>query len=175
MIELNKDNWDEFVYNFTDRLCNGYNVEVALKYFLEDYWTVLDGLASESMEKDDEEVEESLDVYFERKMNPIWEYVYTLNAEIDGLKKRVNLIDQMKVYGPTPKYPNNVPPVPKFYPESIPGNVPPWKIIPHANGYVPNTDFMTTTGYFQKVEEPKYTQEELEAWSNIRYTPPEGC
>jgi len=166
MMELEKKVWDDFVDTFTDRLKHGYSIEVALKYFIEDYWSLLDGLSNEALREDDEE---PLDVYFERKMKPMWDYVYNLQKQVNNLQSKVGDLELHKnqAYGPV-KYPNN------FYPDvtPIPGNVPRWKIEPHANGYVPNTDFMTTTGYFQTVEEPKYTQEQLNEWSNLMYNDP---
>ena len=118
MIELNKDNWDEFVYNFTDRLKNGYNIEIALNYFLDDYWAHLDSLAYEAC-KEEETVKESPEeyatkTYLREKNQIIWEYVYNLNREINNLKKDVALLKEANdarttLYGPV-KYPNNIPP-----------------------------------------------------------------
>ena len=90
MIDFDKETWDKFVSNFTDRLCNGYKVEIALKYFIEDYWATLDNLASEACEK--EEVNESTEeyatkTYLREKNQIIWDYVYNLNREIGNLKK----------------------------------------------------------------------------------------
>lgn len=130
MIELDKRVWDDFVYTFTDRLKHGYTIEVALKYFVEDYWSVLDGLASEACEK--EEVKESPEdyatkTYLREKNQILWDYVYNLNREIGNLKKEVALLKEANAartatYGPV-----------------------------------------------------KYTQEQIDEWSKIRYTPPEGC
>ena len=90
MIELDKDTWYEFVYNFTNRLNANYNVEECLKMFVEDYWSILDGLAGKAME---EEKEESLDIYFERKMKPMWDYVYNLEKLLVEQQRH---IDELK-------------------------------------------------------------------------------
>ena len=116
MIELDKRVWDDFVYTFTDRLKHGYTIEVALKYFVEDYWTVLDTMANQACEK--EEVNESTEeyatkTYLREKNQIIWDYVYNLNREIGSLKKEVSLLKEANLtrtttYGPI-MYPNNIP------------------------------------------------------------------
>lgn len=153
MIELNEDNWYEFVYNFTNRLNVNYNVEECLKMFLDDYWAILDGLAYEAVEEE----EESLDVYFDRKMKPIWDYVYNLNKENNKLKVEVALLKESNAakvpYGPV-KYPNNIPPTHEYpldwYKVTANGNVP-------LSGSM--NDTMATTGYMQVVDTTKYTTE----------------
>ena len=167
MIELDKDAWDEFVYNFTDRLKNGYNIEIALNYFLDDYWAHLDNLAYEACEK--EEVKESTEeyatkTYLREKTNTIWEYVYNLNREIGNLKKEVALLkeanDARQTYQPV-NHPNNIPPL-DWYKITANGNVP-------LSGVM--NDTIATSGYMQVVDEPKYTQEEIDEWNSIRWTP----
>jgi hypothetical protein len=173
MIELKQETWDVFVARFGNRLGAGCSTEHALKMFIEDYWTELDRLAMEAGPKEDNEEVEELDIddYFERKLKPIWDYVY-------NLQKQVNLLEQLKVYGPTPKWtPNNVPPVsqpvPVGFPYIIPDtHAPTWKITcTNANDNVPLSG-IATTGYIKTVEEPKYTKEEIEEWSKIRFDDP---
>lgn len=189
MIELDKDTWYEFVYNFTNRLNANYNVEEALKMFVDDYWSELDNLASQACEDDDAKYKPNYDPekdfatkkYLEEKNNIIWNYVYALKAEISNLKAEVALLKEANAartipYGPI-KYPNNIPPTHE-YPLDW------YKVTAHSNaqdnqripGLMP--EGFATSGYMQVTDKkytPKYTQEELEAWSNIRYTPPEGC
>lgn len=168
MIELDQKVWDGLVYEFAKSLSKGRTIEQALMCFIEDYWTELDTLSSKAGLKEDDE-EEYLDVCIDRMMKPMWNYVYNLEKQVNTLQSKIVALESYKnqAYGPV-KYPNN------FYPDvtPIPGNVPRWKIEPHANGYVPNTDFMTTTGYFQTVEEPKYTTEQIDEWSKIRFDDP---
>ena len=146
MIDFDKETWDKFVSNFTDRLCNGYKVEIALKYFIEDYWATLDNLASEACEK--EEVKESPEeyatkTYLREKNQIIWDYVYNLNREINNLKKEDGLLkthhDVKQPYAPI-KWPN-VPDYPLDW----------YKVTAHT-------------------DTPKYTQEQIDEWSKIRYT-----
>ena len=160
MIELDKDNWDEFVSSFTGRLSVNYTIEDALKMFVEDYWTVLDTMANQACEK--EEVKESTEeyatkTYLREKNQIIWDYVYNLNREIGNLKKDVALLKESNAarttpYGPV-KYPNNIPPT-HDYPLD-------WYKVT-ANGNVPVSG---------KVNDAQYTQEQIDEWSKIRYTP----
>ena len=177
MIELNQKVWDGLVYEFAKSLSKGRTIEQALMCFIEDYWTELDTLSRKAgLKEDDEEVEESLDVYFERKMKPMWDYVYTLKAEISNLKAEVALLKEANAartipYGPI-KYPNNIPPTHE-YPLDW------YKVTAHSNaqdnqripGLMP--EGFATSGYMQVTDKkytPKYTTEQLEEWSNIRYT-----
>lgn len=164
-----QDDWDDIVKLFIYDLSNtDISLDKALHLFLNNYTGICRRFEEECSEDISEEFqEEPLDVYFERKLKPMWDYVYNLQKQVNNLHSKVGDLELHKnqAYGPV-KYPNN------FYPDVIPGNVPPWKITPHANGYVPNTDFMTTTGYFQTVEEPKYTQEQIKEWSNLMYNDP---
>ena len=160
MIELDKRVWDDFVSSFTGRLSVNYTIEDALKMFVEDYWTVLDTMANQACEK--EEVNESTEeyatkTYLREKNQIIWDYVYNLNREIGNLKKDVALLKESNAakttpYGPV-KYPNNIPPT-HDYPLD-------WYKVT-ANGNVPVSG---------KVNDAQYTQEQIDEWSKIRYTP----
>ena len=160
MIELDKDAWDEFVCNFAGKLSVGCSIKDALNYFLDDYWAHLDNLAYEACEK--EEVKESPEeyatkTYLREKNQIIWDYVYNLNREINNLKKEVTLLKEANAarttpYGPV-KYPNNIPPT-HDYPLD-------WYKVT-ANGNVPVSG---------KVNDAQYTQEQIDEWSKIRYTP----
>ena len=160
MIELDKRVWDDFVSSFTGRLSVNYTIEDALKMFVEDYWTVLDTMANQACEK--EEVKESTEeyatkTYLREKNQIIWDYVYNLNREIGNLKKDVALLKESNAakttpYGPV-KYPNNIPPT-HDYPLD-------WYKVT-ANGNVPVSG---------KVNDAQYTQEQIDEWSKIRYTP----
>lgn len=174
MIELHQEIWDSFVIRFGTRLSRGHTIESALKQFVEDYWVELDNLASQACEDDDAKYKPNYDPekdfatkkYLEEKNNILWNYVYNLNREIGELKKKVNLIENMKVYGPTPKYPNNVPPISGAWPST---HTPPWKITAREMN-IP----LATSGYMQTVD-TKYTPEQIAEWSNLRFTPSEGC
>ena len=151
MIELDKDAWDEFVCNFAGKLSVGCSIKDALNYFLDDYWAHLDSLAYEACKE--EEVKESTEeyatkTYLREKNQIIWDYVYNLNREIGNLKKDVALLKESNAarttpYGPV-KYPNNIPPT-HDYPLDW------YKITAHT-------------------DTPKYTQEQIDEWSKIRYT-----
>jgi len=171
MIEFEKDTWEEFVCNFAGKLSVGYTIEDALKNFLKEYWTVLNVLESKAME---EEKEESLDAYFERRMKPVWNYVYNLNREIGKLKADVALLKEADAartmtYGPI-KYPNNIPPTHE-YPLDW------YKVTAHSNaqdnqripGLMP--EGFATTGYMQVVD-PKYTAAQMKDWSGLRFDDP---
>lgn len=157
MMELEKKVWDDFVDTFTDRLKHGYSIEVALKYFIEDYWSLLDGLSNEALREDDEE---PLDVFFERKMKPMWDYVYNLQKQVNSLESRCpqkyGLSTDSKVY------PNWNSPQPTMC---------------DANGAVGSAGDggsgpgFATSGYMQVVDQ-KYTPEQLEEWSKIRFDVP---
>ena len=60
------------------------------------------------------------------------------------------------VYGPI-KYPNNIPPTHGY------------TLTSNANTFIIPEGF-ATSGYMQVVD-PKYTPEQIEEWSKIRYTP----
>ena len=162
MIELDKDAWDEFVCNFAGKLSVGCSIKDALNYFLDDYWAHLDSLAYEACEK--EEVKESTEeyatkTYLREKNQIIWDYVYNLNREIGNLKKEVALLKASNssndVYGPI-KYPNNISPTHGY------------TLTSNANTFIIPEGF-ATSGYMQVVD-PKYTPEQIEEWSKIRYT-----
>lgn len=188
MIELKQEIWDSFVIRFGTRLSRGHTIESALKQFVEDYWVELDNLASQACEDDDAKYKPNYDPekdfatkkYLEEKNNILWNYVYNLNREIGELKKKVNLIDNMKVYGPTPKYPNNVPSIPGAWPSTHEYPLDWYKVTAHSNaqdnqpikGLTPER--VATTGYMQTTDK-KYTPEQINEWGDIRYTPPEGC
>ena len=142
MIDFDKETWDKFVSNFTDRLCNGYKVEIALKYFIEDYWATLDNLASEACEK--EEVKESPEeyatkTYLREKNQIIWDYVYNLNREIGNLRKEIDLTKKANAQDNQP-----------------------------LKGLMP--EGFATSGYMQ-VTDKKYTPEQIAEWNSIRWTP----
>ena len=153
MIEFDKDTWDEFVSSFTGRLSVNYTIEDALKMFVEDYWEVLDSLSREAgLREENEIVKESEEyatkTYLREKNQIIWDYVYNLNREIGNLKKDVALLKESNAarttpYGPI-KYPNNIPPT-HDYPLDW------YKVTAHT-------------------DTPKYTQEQIDEWSKIRYT-----
>jgi len=176
MIELDQKVWDGLVFEFAKSLSKGRTIEQALMCFIEDYWTELDTLSSKAgLKEDDEEVEElDIDDYFEHKIKPIWDYVH-------NLQKQVDLLEQLKVYGPTPKWiPNNQPPVPQpvqvGFPYTIPDtHLPTWKITcTNANDNVPLSG-IATTGYMQVTDKkytPKYTTEQIDEWSQIRFDDP---
>jgi hypothetical protein len=174
MIELNQKVWNELVFDFGKRLGQGRTIDQSLQCFLEDYWTELDNMASQASVakyKPDYEPEKDFVTkkYLEEKNNILWNYVYNLNREIGELRKKVNLIDNMKVNGPTPKYPNNIPPTHE-YPLDW------YKITAHSNaqdnqpikGLTPGR--VATTGYMQ-VTDAQYTPEQIEEWSKVRFTP----
>ena len=160
MIELDKRVWDDFVSSFTGRLSVNYTIEDALKMFVEDYWTVLDTMANQACEK--EEVKESTEeyatkTYLREKNQIIWDYVYNLNREIGNLKKDVALLKESNAaktipYGPI-KNPNNIPPTHGYSLDQY---------MVTANGNVPISG---------KVNDAQYTQEQIDEWSKIRYTP----
>jgi len=174
MIELDKDAWDEFVCNFAGKLSVGCSIKDALNYFLDDYWTVLDTMANQAVEK--EEVKESTEeyatkTYLREKNQIIWDYVYNLNREIGNLKKDVALLKESNAarttpYGPV-KYPNNIPM--DWYKVTTQSNAQDNQPIKGLKN-----DTIATSGYMQVVD-PRYTQEQIDEWNNIRYTPPEEC
>ena len=155
MIELEQKVWDDLVSKLANRLGEGFTLNHALHKFIDDYWTILDGLANEACEK--EEVKESPEeyatkTYLREKNQIIWEYVYNLNREINNLKKDVTLLKEANdarttLYGPV-KYPNNIPPT-HDYPLD-------WYKVT-ANGNVPLSgvmnDTIATSGYMQHVHE----------------------
>lgn len=177
MIELEQKVWDDLVSKLGNRLGEGFTLNHALHKFIDDYWTVLDGLASQACEDDDAKYKPNYEPekdfatkkYLEEKNNILWNYVYDLKREIGELKKKVNLIDNMKVYGPTPKYPNNIPPTHE-YPLDW------YKVTAHSNaqdnqplkGLSPES--FATTGYMQ-VTDTQYTPEQIEEWSKVRFVP----
>lgn len=141
------ENWDVLYQQFCmDITENGFSLEGALLNFIENY-----------TESDNDEQEEPLDVYFERKMKPMWDYVYNLNKENNKLKVEVALLKESNAakvpYGPV-KYPNNIPPTHEYpldwYKVTANGNVP-------LSGSM--NDTMATTGYMQVVDTTKYTTE----------------
>lgn len=171
MIELKETQWNYFVDRFCNNMNNGYNIQESLKMFIQDYWNEMDYLANQALKEDEEE---SLDVYFERKMKPMWDYVYNLQKQVNNLQSKVGDLELHKnqTYGPV-KYPNNIPPT-HDYPLDW------YKVTAHCGDMGGNlspscsNNAIATSGYMQVVDEPKYTQEEIDEWNSIRWTPKEG-
>lgn len=169
----NNDVWDDLYKKFLYDLSEyGLSLEGALRNFVERY----------EYSKDQEEVEkqESRDVYFERKMKPIWDYVYNLQKQYTTLLNKVNDIDKTLIAykggGPGPAYPTYTPPqVPNYYGPAGDYPLDWYKVTCHADGNLNigrnEASKFQTTGYM-KVEDPKYTEQQIKEWSNIRFDDP---
>lgn len=176
---ISVNEWEKLVQYFLDDLKDGVTVSTALEDFIISY-AKKENISSYKVDEWDEEQynepkkEESRDVYFERKMKPIWDYVYNLQKQYTNLLNRVTELEKAsRPFGPAnafgPAYPTQTPPqVPNYYGPA--GDPLDWyKVTNHADGN--DASKFQTTGYI-KVEEPKYTQEEIEAWNNIRFDDP---
>lgn len=171
MIELDLKVWDGLVYEFGKRLGEGQTIDQSLSRFLDDYWSILDSISMEAGLREENVIKESPEeyatkTYLREKNQIIWDYVYNLNREIGNLKKEVALLKEAnaarQTYQPV-NHPNNIPPL-DWYKITANGNVP-------LSGV--KEDRIHTTGYMQVVDEPKYTQEQINEWADIRYTPNE--
>ena len=155
MIELDLKVWDGLVFEFGKRLGEGQTIDQSLSRFLDDYWSILDSISMEAGLREENVIKESPEEYATKKYlreknQIIWDYVYNLNREIGTLKKEVTLLKEAnasrQIYQPV-NHPNNVP----------------------LSGVM--NDTIATSGYMQVVDEPKYTQEEIDEWNSIRWTP----
>lgn len=150
MMELKETQWNYFVDRFCNNMNNGYNIQESLKMFIQDYWVELDYLSNQAMNEDtQEDEEESLDVYFERKLKPMWDYVCTLQKQVNNLQSKVGDLELHKnqTYGPM-KYPNNIPPT-HDYPLD-------WYKVT-ANGNVPLSS---------------YSVDQINEWGDVRFDDP---
>lgn len=159
MIELDKDTWDKFVSNFTDRLMrDGYSADYALKCFVNEYWMVLDSLASKAEEEGKEEDYYVTKPYLHENTGKLWDYVYNLQKQVNSLQSKIGDLETHKTqtYGPV-KWPNNVPSQIGIQPYSFPDtHIPPWTVsssnmydnAPPNNQVAIGTSggFMSTTG-----------------------------
>lgn len=138
-----QDDWNDIVKLFIYDLSKDVSLDQALQYFASNYTEICQRFEEECSEDTFEEnEEESLDVYFERKMKPMWDYVY-------DLQKQVNNIEMHKPLTPS-----------RFTTGSQNPPVSPYTC--DANGNVP----------LGGNDASKFTPEELEAWSNIRFDDP---
>lgn len=141
MRKLTDNEWnqirDDFLHNMSY-----HNIEDCLSLFIRDYNQIFD--------LDEECEEESLDVYFDRKMKPMWDYVYNLNKTVNSLTDEVNKI-KFSRESIQPSTPNH------YTPAQPPFD---WYQVKCANGNVPLGNGAAV-----------FTKEQLEEWSNIRYTP----
>jgi len=167
MIELDQKVWDDLVSKLANRLGMGFTLNHAMHMFIDDYWSILDSLASEALKEDDEEVEElDIDDYFERKIKPMWDYVYNLQKRVNSLESR-----STQKYGLSTDS--------KVYPN---WNIP--QTMCDANGAVgsagdggsagagANGGSFATSGYMQLTDKkytPKYTPEQIKEWSELRF------
>ena len=90
------DEWFAFSDKFKERQKAGYSVTDCLRYFLVDAGIIESGgsLLPPDPILSPPKKDESLDLYFERKMKPVWDYVYQLNEENKKLRKRVDELER---------------------------------------------------------------------------------
>lgn len=135
-----QEDWNNIVKLFIYDLSKDVTLDQALQFFASNYTEICQKFADECSEEIvEEEKEESLDVYFERKMKPMWNYMY-------DLQKQINKIEMNK--------PVMIPSVCAPGWQNPPWRNPPdYKVTNHTNG----NDMV------------KFTPEEIEEWSKIRY------
>ena len=157
MRKLANNEWnkirDAFLYNMSY-----HNIEDCLSLFIRDY--------NEILNLDEECEEESLDVYFDRKMKPMWDYVYNLNKTVNSLTDEVNKIRfSRESIQPKPLVSPYTPPT-VGTPYSIPNHYTPsqppfdWYQVKCENGNVPLGNGAAV-----------FTKEQLEEWSKVRFVP----
>ena len=83
-----QEDWNNIVKLFIYDLSKDVSMDQALQYFASNYTEICQRFEEEysgDTVKDDED--EPLDVYFERKITPIWHYVYNLNRRVNEIEK----------------------------------------------------------------------------------------
>ena len=142
-----QEDWNNIVKLFIYDLSKDVTLDQALQFFASNYTEICQKFADECAEEVvEEEKEESLDVYFERKMKPMWNYVYDLQKQINKIEMSKPLIPSVNA----PAWQN--PAIGPAYPTT-------YKVMCDANGNVP----------LGGNDASKFTPEQIEEWSKIRY------
>lgn len=88
-----QEDWNNIVKLFIYDLSKDVTLDQALQFFASNYTEICQKFADECAEEVvEDEKEESLDVYFERKMKPMWNYVYDLQKQINKIEMSKPLI-----------------------------------------------------------------------------------
>lgn len=158
MKHIDMDTWDVLYKRFvTDITENGFSLEGALHGFIDEYEEC-------RTQEDEPEDEEPLDLYFERKMTPIWDYVYNVQKQYTDLRTRVTKLEgASRPFGPTypigdayPTYVGHPAGSPPQVPNTYKPAQPPldWYKVTCANGNVP----------LGNNEQSKISPEEFDDW-----------
>lgn len=114
---INEEQWQCLINGFQSRLMDDFPISECITCLINDYILMTEIVEQEQSYKDQAGLEvkkESREVFFERKMKPVWDYIYSLQRQINTLKN--DLQDEKvarKMYGPAlspTTYPTNVPP-----------------------------------------------------------------
>lgn len=151
-----QDDWNDIVKLFIYDLSKDVSLDQALQYFASNYTEICQRFEEECSEDTFEENEEEpLDVYFERKMKPMWDYVYNLQKQVNNIEMHKPLIPSVTAPGW----------------QNPPGG---YKVTCDANGNVPLSSTMNDSISFPNTVtvNTNWTDEQLEEWSNIMFGDP---